>query len=265
MNENGEMTFIDHLEALRFVILKVLAVFTLFFIPAWFLSQPLIDALIGFSAPEGFKLHYFSLMEPFFVRMKMSVVLDLFITLPCALILIWKFVAPGMFEYERKMLRVPFLAAFFLALFGIAFALFFLLPAVVQFSLSFSGKQMTPVIGIDSFVSMALMLILACGLMFQFPLVLYGLLASGVVRAETLSKQRPVVIVVILVVAALVTPPDVFSQVTLAIPTWLLFELSLLFFRFQEKRKKEQIEKNIVDDTVYRDAEKTGDKEDEQT
>lgn len=236
MNQPGDMTFLGHLEALRFVILKIIIVFALLFIPAWYFSAPLIDLLLKFSAPAGFKLHYFSLMEPFFIRLKMSAVLDLFATLPFALFMIWNFISPGLYESERRMLRLPFILSVFLALIGIAFALFFLLPAVVGFSLSFAGPQMDPVIGIDSFISMVLLLVLACGAMFQFPLILFGLLVSGVIEPETLKKQRPLVIVVILVISAFLTPPDVISQIMLAIPAWLLFELSIFFFRIQKKK-----------------------------
>lgn len=236
MNETEEMSFLGHLEALRFVILKIIAVFLILFFPSWYFSGPLIDLLLKYCAPAGFKLHYFSLMEPFFIRLKASSVLDLFAVLPFALFFIWKFISPGLYEAERRMLRLPFFLSVLFALLGISFALFFLLPAVVGFSLSFSGPQMEPVIGIDSFVSMTLLLVLACGIMFQFPLVLLGLLASGVISSETLIRQRPLVIVLILVVSALLTPPDVISQIMLALPIWILFELSIAFARIQKRK-----------------------------
>ena len=235
MNDSGDMTFLGHLESLRFVILKILFAYALLFIPAWIFSAPLIDSLLEFAAPSGFKLHYFSLMEPFFIRLKMSAVLDLFASLPFALYFIWSFISPGLYEAERRILRLPFILSVFLALAGIAFALFFLLPAVVGFSLSFSGPRMDPVIGIDSFVSMALLLVLACSVMFQFPLILFGLMTANVIQPETLTKQRPFVIVLILVVSAFLTPPDVISQIMLALPAWLLFELSIFLFRIRRK------------------------------
>ena len=235
MNDSGDMTFLGHLESLRFVILKILFAYAALFIPAWIFSAPLIDRLLEFAAPPGFKLHYFSLMEPFFIRLKMSAVLDLFASLPFALFFIWNFVSPGLYETERRLLRLPFILSVFLASAGIAFALFFLLPAVVGFSLSFSGPRMDPVIGIDSFVSMVLLLVLSCGVMFQFPLILFGLMTANVIQPETLTKQRPFVIVLILVVSALLTPPDVISQIMLAFPAWLLFELSIFLFRFRRK------------------------------
>ena len=115
------------------------------------------------------------------------------------------------------------------------------------------------VIGIDSFVSMILVSVLACGLLFQFPLILYGLLACGIVELDTLRRHRPAVIVIILTVAAILTPPDVLSQILLAVPTWLLFEASLLLFRLNRKRF-EQKQAAFVDDAVYREEEQKGER-----
>ncbi len=235
MGNSDNQSFLEHLEDLRFVLLKTAAAFLLLFIPSWFASQFLVDKLLAYAAPEGFSLHYFTLLEPFFIRLKMSLALDLFLSLPFAFYFIWSFVAPALTERERRIFRYPFCAGILLALFGIVFAVAVIIPAVVKFSLSFAGPEMTPVIGIGSFISMALFSILACGLVFQFPLLIYALLTSGVIRVETVRKQRPVVIVVILIIAAVLTPPDVVSQVLLALPTWVLFELSLIFFQMTHK------------------------------
>ncbi len=259
MSANEEQTFLGHLEVLRFVLFKIFGTFCLLLIPAWVVSQKLVDLLLEYAAPKGFTLHYFSLMEPFFIRLKMCLTLAFFVSLPFTFYFLWQFVSPGLLEYERKMLKGPLWAAFFLAAFGIVFALLFIVPAIVAFSLSFAGPQMQPVIGIDSFVSMILVSVLACGLLFQFPLILYGLLACGIVELDTLRRHRPAVIVIILTVAAILTPPDVLSQILLAVPTWLLFEASLLLFRLNRKRF-EQKQAAFVDDAVYREEEQKGER-----
>lgn len=257
MSSNEDQTFLGHLEVLRFVLFQIIGTFCLLLIPSWVVSQKLVDLLLAYAAPEGFALHYFSLLEPFFIRLKMCLTLGLFLSLPFTFYYLWKFVSPGLLEYERKMIRGPLWASFFLALFGVFFALLFIVPAIVTFSLSFAGPQMRPVIGIDSFISMILVSVLACGLLFQFPLILYGLLACGVVEVDTLRRHRPAVIVVILTVSAILTPPDVLSQVLLAVPTYLLFEASLLLFRLNRKRF-EQKKVPFDDDSVYREEEKKG-------
>ena len=252
MDSGENKSFFEHLEELRFVLLKTGGVFLLLFFPSWFASQFLVDRLLAYAAPEGFSLHYFTLLEPFFIRLKMSLCVDVFLSLPFAFYFIWSFVAPALTEKERRVFRYPFCAGIVLAVFGIAFALAVIIPAVVSFSLSFAGPEMTPVIGVGNFISMALFAILACGLVFQFPLVIYALLASGVVRVETVRKQRPLVIVVILILAAVLTPPDVVSQVLLALPTWILFELSLIFFQMTHKKTEEETEESASEPDARR-------------
>ncbi len=230
-------TFLEHLEVFRGVIFAVVGVYALLLIPGWCFSQNLIDLLLAYAAPPGFKLHYFTLMEPFILRMKMTAVLAGCAAFPFTMYKLWSFVSPGLTDSERHALKVPAFASFFLGLFGGTFALLVLVPAVIRFSLSFAGPNMEPVIGIDSFVSLLLMIVLATALMFQFPLVLVFLMSAGIVKEETLRKQRGAVLVIVLIVAAILTPPDILSQILVAIPAYALFELSLLFYHFHGKRQ----------------------------
>jgi len=227
--------FLEHLEALRSVLLKILLLFILGCIPGWYFSETLLKLLLGYAAPEGFALHYFTLMEPFLTRLKIMLMLSLCITLPGALWWIWGFISPALTVSERRALRLPVLAVLLLAALGAAVTILFIIPALVRFSLSFAGPEMRPVIGIGDFVSLILLVILAGMILFQLPMVLLGLLTIGVVQLETVRKKRPLVIVVIFILAAVFSPPDVFSQLLLAIPTWLLFELSLLLYSMRKK------------------------------
>ena len=127
---------------------------------------------------------------------------------------------------------------FFLALAGAAVAIFFILPAMISFSLSFTGNSLEPVIGIGDFVSLIMVIVLAAMAMFQFPVLLLGLLTTGVINLETVRTKRPLVIVVIFILAAIFSPPDVFSQLLLAIPCCLLFEATLLFFAFRQQKDR---------------------------
>ena len=140
-----------------------------------------------------------------------------------------------MTELERKRIRPPLFLSFFLAVAGAVFAILLIVPIIVRFSLSFQTEGMEPVIGIESFVSMMLLSALACAALFQFPVLLLILLSLGIVDLAWIRKQRAVVLVVILIIAAIVTPPDVVSQLMVAVPTYLLFEGSLLLFRFYRK------------------------------
>ena len=228
--------FLEHLEALRSVLLKTLLLFVIGCIPGWYFSEPLLKLLLDYAAPEGFSLHYFTLMEPFLTRLKIMLMLSLCITLPGALWWLWGFISPALTERERRALRTPMLSILLLAAAGAAVSILFIVPALVRFSLSFAGPEMQPVIGIGDFVSLILMVILAGMLLFQMPMVLLGLLTLGIVDLEAVRKKRPLVIVVIFILAAVFSPPDVFSQLLLAIPTWLLFELSLLIYSARRKK-----------------------------
>ena len=236
MAENPEDAgFLEHLEALRGVLLKILLLFVIGCVPGWYFSEPLMKILLKYAAPEGFALHYFTLMEPFLTRLKIMLMLSLCVTLPGALWWLWGFIAPALTQQERKALRMPVISILLLAAAGAAVSILFIVPALVKFSLSFAGPEMQPVIGIGDFVSLILMVILAGMLLFQMPMVLLGLLTLGIVDLQTVRKKRPYVIVAIFFLAALFSPPDVFSQLLLAVPTWLLFELSLLFYSARKK------------------------------
>ena len=225
---------LEHLEALRNTLLKTVSVFALCAIPSWIFADEILNRLLAFAAPPEFKLHYFTLMEPFFVRLELAMVIALAAAFPFMLYFIWQFVLPALRENERKTLKTLLFFPIILGLAGAAVALFFMVPAVVKFSLSFAENTISPVIGIGNFVSLVLGMILAGMAMFQFPIIIYGLLASGVVTLQTMQSKRPVFIVIILVLAALLTPPDVASQLLLAIPAWLLFELSLVVFALKK-------------------------------
>lgn len=231
-----EAGFLDHLEALRAVLLKILLLFVIGCVPGWYFSEFLLDFLLQYAAPEGFSLHYFTLMEPFLTRLKIMLMLALCVTLPGALGWIWGFIAPALTASERKALRMPMVSILLLAILGAAVSILFIVPALIKFSLSFAGPELQPVIGIGDFVSLILMVILAGMLLFQMPMVLFGLLTLGIVNLETVRKKRPYVIVVIFILSALFSPPDVFSQLLLAIPTWILFELSLLFYSVRKRK-----------------------------
>lgn len=239
MSDNSEgTTFLEHIEALRFVLLKSGACFLILCIPAWYFAGDMLQLLLNFAAPENFKLHYFAVMEPFFTLLKITLTTAFAAALPFILYWIWGFIAPGLTGNERKKLLLPLFSMFFLALGGAAIAIFFILPTLISFSLSFAGNSLEPVLGIGEFVSMIITIILAAMAMFQFPVILLGLLSTGILDPETVRAKRPCVVVIILVLAALFSPPDVISQLLLAIPAWLLFEAALFIHALRQKKDR---------------------------
>ncbi len=225
----------EHIDALRMMLLKIVVTYVVVCIPGWFLSAPLLDYLLTHAVPGGFTIHYFTLLEPFFARIKLMLGLAAMISLPFTLYYIWQFIAPALLESEKKFIRPLVGSSFLLACAGVAAAYFFLMPCVIAFSLSFSGPNMDAVIGVESFISMLLVLVVAGALLFQFPVVLFTLLTLGVIDVASMRKRRPAVIVGILVLAGFLTPPDVVSQIALALPAWLFYELSILIFSHYRK------------------------------
>lgn len=235
-------SFLAHLDALRSVLLRIGMVYLLLCIPCYFLAPPVLDILLKYAAPRGFKLHYFSLMEPFFVQLKLTFLLALFFALPYIVGKLWFFVAPALHQEEKKKILLPVLSIFFLALFGTVVALGFIIPAMVRFSLSFAGENMLPVLGIGDFISLLLAVILASMVLFQFPVLMYVLLSLGILKLSVVRKKRSLMVVVIFIFAAIFSPPDVASQLLLALPAWGLFEISLLFFagKFKDQDEEEK-------------------------
>lgn len=227
--------FFSHLEALRRMLLEVLAIFVLLLIPGWYWAAEIIAVLQHYAASgleTQFSLRYFALMEPFVVEFKTGVLLALGAGMPLYFWRIWHFLAPALYRHERRWLAGGALAAWGLFMAGVCLALFAVVPLLLRFSLSFARTGLEPLIGVENFVMLILTICLAFGVMFEFPLLLLLLLLLGVIRLDTLCRQRPTVLVIILVLAAILTPPDVLSQVMLAVPCYLLFELTLLVARF---------------------------------
>ena len=234
---------LEHIDALRAMLLKIIGTYIAFCIPGWFLASPLLDYLLEHAVPGGFTIHYFTLLEPFFVMIKLTLTLAAMMSLPFTLFYVWQFVAPALLENEKKFVCPLVSSSFLLACAGVASAYFLLMPCVIAFSKSFSGPNMEPVIGVDSFISMLLILVIAGALVFQFPVALFTLLALGVVDVGSLRRKRPVVIVGLLVLAGFLTPPDIVSQIALALPCWLFYELSILIFS-RYKRKELPAQRN---------------------
>ncbi len=221
-------TLAGHLEALRGTLLRMLAALALAYVPCYFASELVIDWLIRWSLPETMGgMHFFSPMEVFLVRLKTAFVLALAVTYPWNLLQFWRFCRPAMYEHERRALRwwVLFASALFFG--GVAFCAVGILPLVMRFAASFATEQMRPLLGVAGYIELTGWLSLAFGLMFQAPVLVVLAVRLGFLSCERMRAFRPYIIVGIFLLAALLTPPDIVSQIVLGVPTWLLFELGL--------------------------------------
>lgn len=232
--------FFTHLEAFRKMLLEVLAIFMVLLIAAFFFTPGLLAFLqrqAAGTAEEAFPLHYFALMEPLAVELKAALLLALGFGMPLYFWRFWRFLAPALYPGERRWIAGGALAALALFWSGALLALFGVMPIMIRFAMGFARDGLTPLIGMENFVMLQLTVCIAFGVMFELPLVILLLAALGVVPMETLRRQRGMVLVVLLFVSALLTPPDVVSQILLALPCYLLFELTLLAAHFLVRRR----------------------------
>ncbi|MFY9315994.1 MAG: twin-arginine translocase subunit TatC [Burkholderiales bacterium] len=231
-------TFISHLVELRERLVRaagaVLVLFAVFAF-AWpgagtiydFLAAPLMQAL-----PEGAKMIATGVITPFMVPVKVSALVAFMVALPYVLYQAWAFVAPGLYEHEKKLAAPIIIASTLLFLLGVAFCYYFVFGQVFTFIHGFAPKSITPAPDIEAYFSFVITMFLAFGVTFEIPIVVVILVRSGVVGLDRLRDIRPYVIVGAFVVAAVVTPPDVLSQFMLAVPMCLLYEAGLLLARF---------------------------------
>ena len=227
-SNNDNETLISHLEALRETLLRCLTAIAVVLPFTFFLAPKalnlFIDIIIGDSPV---KLNYFSPMEVFIIQLKAGLIIAFVIAFPYIVYQVKNFVGPALYENEKKFLSWLVTLATLLFAAGSAFCLFIILPLIMNFSASFSSSQLEATLSIENFLNLAAAMMLAFGIMFQFPLGVLICVKFGLVSVETLKHARPYIIVLILILAAIFTPPDVVSQLMLGIPTWLLFEAGL--------------------------------------
>ena len=195
------------------------------------LSAPLLKMM-----PTGGSLIFTSVAEAFFTYMKVAFISGLILASPFVLYQIWAFVAPGLYRHEKKYV-IPFVLAgsFFFAI-GILFAYYVALPVGFKFLLGFATDFIKPLPSMKEYLSFSIKFLLAFGLVFEFPVVLVLLVRIGVVDAKTLAKQRKYAILLIFIFAAILTPPDIISQLIVALPMIGLYELSILLSKLFGKK-----------------------------
>jgi len=244
-------TLIEHLVELRTRIIRaalaVLIVFLLLFPWArdWYalLAEPMIAAL-----PQGGQMIATDVVGVFLVPVKVTLMLAFLIALPVVLWQAWAFVAPGLYQHEKS-LAVPIMAAS-IALFaaGMAFAYFVVFPSVFVFMAAIAPEGVAWMTDIDKYLSFVLTTFLAFGLTFEVPVVVIVLVRMGIVSLEKLRAWRPYVIVGAFVIGAIFTPPDIMSQVLLAVPLWLLYELGILIAQFIKPSNNSNTNSNPASD-----------------
>ena len=240
-NEPQE-TFLSHLIELRERLVKCLLAVGIAFIPAFFYSAELYDLLarpVIASLPEGSKMIATGVITPFLIPMKIGLMAAFLAVLPLVLYQVWAFVAPGLYAHEKRLVLPLIVSSTVLFFVGMAFCYFFVFGAVFDFIHRFAPKSISVAPDIEAYFNFVLGMFLAFGIAFEIPVIVVVLALTGIVRVDQLREWRGYVIVGIFVIAAVVTPPDVVSQLALAIPMCLLYEIGIFFAQFVTAKRKD--------------------------
>ena len=240
--DNTQETFISHLIELRSRLLHsiVAVVVVLVALFPWakdiyaLLARPLLRAL-----PQGSTMIATDVTGTFLVPLKVTLMAAFLIALPYVLYQVWAFVAPGLYQHEKRLAMPVIVSSVFFFAVGMAFAYLVVFPVAFGFFAGYTPAGVQMMTDIDKYLSFVLTMFIAFGITFEVPVVVVVLVRLGVVELKKLQSIRGYVIVGAFVMGAIFTPPDVLSQVMLAVPLWLLYELGLLVARFVSVSKPE--------------------------
>lgn len=237
-SDDREMPLLEHLAELRSRLLRIVLAVLLVFFPLFyvandlyaFVSEPLRAAL-----PDGSTMIATEVASPFLTPFKLAFVTAFFLAIPYVLHQIWGFVAPGLYRHEKR-LAIPLLVSSVMLFYaGMAFAYFIVFPVVFAFLIGVAPADVAIMTDINAYLTFVLKMFFAFGFAFEIPVATLLLVWSGATSVAALRAKRAYVLVGCFIFAMLLTPPDVISQVLLAIPMWLLYEIGILFARFVER------------------------------
>lgn len=248
------MPLLDHLIELRTRLIYALVGFLLVFFVTFYFAKPIFEFLIQPARADGYKVIVLDIFEFFFVTVKLSAFVSLIVGFPLIASQIWLFVAPGLYRHEKKAF-LPFLIATpFMFYAGCAVMYYLVMPYVINVMLSqYVPEDIEKTLRSSDYLERVLQLVFAFGFAFEVPVLLTLLIRVGIVSSEGLRSKRRYAIVVAFIVAAVLTPPDVVSQIALAVPLLAFYEISILIGRRIEKRREAE-EKKAEDEANKADA-----------
>jgi sec-independent protein translocase protein TatC len=263
-----EMSFLDHVEELRWHLVRSSAAILIFGIIAFLMKDFLFDKIIfapkdpnfityrvfcdvsRFFGTEGlciddipFTFQSLEMGEQFNVHVWISITAGFIIAFPFIIWEFWKFISPGLYEKERKGAVAFIIVSSFLFFIGVLFGYYIITPLSVNFLGSYSVSELVARnITISSYISLLKSSVLASGLIFELPIIMYFLTKMGIVTPDFLIRTRKYALVIVLIIAAVITPPDVVSQIIVAIPILILYEVSIIISKLvmRQQRKREQ-------------------------
>ncbi len=271
--EDGkEMSFLDHLEELRWTILRSLVAIGICMVIPLIFKGPLIDNVVFAPSKGDFKgyellcdfsekvlkrdvlcfsndldIRARSLPENFTNYFKLSFLIGMILAFPIIFWQFWRFVSPAMYKKEKRLFKGVIASSWFFFMLGILFGYFIILPFSINFLENFQlSENIENIYDVNKYLSYVAMAILGSGIMFCLPVVIFLLSSIGLVGPKFLTKYRRHAIVIIVLVAALVTPPDVITQIAIGLPVYLLYELSILISYIVTKRRRKREAKEML-------------------
>ncbi len=243
-SQDVPQTLIEHLKELRTRLLKAVVLVMLAFGGLYFFSNELYSIL---SAPlrilveeQAGQIIATGVASPFLVPFKLSFVAAVMVTMPYTLYQVWAFVAPALYLHEKRLMMPLFLSSVVLFYLGVLFTYYVVMPLVFGFFTTVGPDMVNIMPDIAAILDFSLKMFFAFGLAFEIPIATVLLVQSGMTTVAALRRKRPFIFLGCFVVGMLVTPPDVFSQVILAVPMWLLFEAGLLFSLWLKPQKTDE-------------------------
>jgi sec-independent protein translocase protein TatC len=238
-----EAPFVSHLVELRDRLIRALVAVVVCFAALAFWPGPaglydLLAAPLVAHLPEGAKLIATNVISPILVPLKITLMAAFLVALPVVLYQVWAFVAPGLYSHEKKLVLPLVISSTVLFLLGVAFCYFLVIPGMSKFIQAFAPSAITAAPDIEQYFGFVLTLFLVFGIAFEVPVAVIVLVRIGVVSIEQLKKFRGYFVVASFIIAAVVTPPDVISQLALAVPMCILYEIGIIAARIFVKHTK---------------------------
>lgn len=253
-----EVPFMSHLVELRDRLLRAVLVVLVLFLGLFSFSNDLYTLLaepLLIHLPTGSSMIATEVASPFLTPFKLSMMSAIFIGMPFILYQLWAFIAPGLYKHEKSLAFPLLFSSIILFYLGMVFAYFVVFPLMFQFFTGIALEGVTMMTDITKYLDFVLKMFFAFGMAFEVPIATILVISTGMTTADKLSEKRPYIIVVAFIAGMLLTPPDVVSQMLLAVPMWILFELGLIFSRILTRKKvrlakerAEQEEKELDDE-----------------
>ena len=248
-----EAPFLSHLVELRDRLLRIVGVVLILTVALmavandlyYYFSLPLQGYL-----PEGGKMLAIGVISPVFTPFKLALIAAFFLSVPYVLHQLWSFIAPGLYQHEKKLALPLLISSIILFYLGMAFAYYVVFPLVFEFTSNFASEGVDYRPDIASYLDFAIKLFFAFGVAFEVPIATIMLILAGITTPESLAQKRPYIIVGAFTVGMLLTPPDIISQTLLALPMWLLFEIGVIFGRIMKRKREEAPDEPVEEESL---------------